>query len=181
MMTLATAFILAAEEEGGSGIDLLVPDTAELITGIIAFTIVFIVMWRLAVPWFNRTIEARQQAIKSELEMAETAKVEAEALRTQYEDHLSGAREEAARIVEQARKSGEETRGEILAKAKDEADEVGRKARQEIDSERSKAQGDMRKQVATLSLDVAERVVGRELDRDSQQQLVERFIDELGG
>ena len=43
MMTLATAFILAAEEEGGSGIDLLVPDTAELITGIIAFTIVFIV------------------------------------------------------------------------------------------------------------------------------------------
>jgi F-type H+-transporting ATPase subunit b len=130
---------------------------------------------------FNRTVEARQQAIKGKLESAEAAKADAETLRSQYEGQLAGARDEAARIVEQARQSGEATRQDIVAKAETEAVDVGRKARTELENERARAAGAMRDEVAALSLDVAERVVGRQLDRDSQQELVDRFIDELGG
>ena len=90
------------------------------------------------------------------------------------------AEREAAQIVEDARQAGESSRADIVARAETEAEEIKARAGDELAAERERAVGAIRREVAGLSLDVAEKLVGRNLDRESQQTLVDQFIDELG-
>ena len=170
----------AAEEET-SGVALLLPDPNEAIAGIIAFAIVFFFVWKWAVPALNKTLEARQQAIRSELQAAEDAKVEAESLLGDYQDQLSGAKAEAAQIVDDARTSGEQVKADVVARAETEAGQIKERAQGEIVGERERVAGELRRQVADLSIDVAEKVVGTSLDDERQRELVDRYIDDLGG
>lgn len=182
LTTLAAALILATEEAGeeSGGIDLLIPEPSELIAGILAFLIVFAVVRRFALPAINKTLEARQRAIKAQFEAAEAAKQKAESLRSDYQQQLDGAKEEANRIVEDARQAGEAVRADIVVRAEGEAEAIRQRAQEEIGAERDRLAGQLRREVADLSLNVAEKVVGESLDDESQRALVDRFIDELG-
>ncbi len=176
---LIASLLLAAEEEA-SGSDLLLPDLRELGAAIVAFAIVFYFIWKWAIPAFDEMLENRQKAIKADLEAAENEKAEAAALKEDYAKQLSGAREEATRIVEEARQVGESARADIVARAEGEAEDIKTRAQQELDAERERAMTAMRREVAGLSIDVAEKLVGQTLDRTGQQALVDQFIDELG-
>ena len=173
----------AAEEaaEESSGIDLLLPETSELIAGIIAFVIIFLVVWKWALPALNRTLEARQQAITGQLTAAENAKKEAESLLEDYKQQVAGARKEANQIVEDARQSGDALRDDIVSKAETEAEVIAQKARADAAAERERAASGIRDEVAALSLDVAQKVVSDSVDEDVQRDLVDRYIEDLGG
>lgn len=175
--------ILAAEDSGeeSGGIDLLLPAPEELIAGIIAFAIVFFFVWRWAVPALSATLEARQREISAEYESAEKAKVEAESLLTDYRTQLAGANAEAEQIVSDARDAGDSLKADIVARAESEAEQIKSRAHDEVEAERSRVAGELRRQVADLSIEVAERVVGDSIDADRQRQLVDRYIDDLGG
>ena len=168
-----------AEESGSAG--LLLPATEELIAGVIAFSIVFFFLWRWGIPALNRTLAARQEAINADLAAAEAAKQEAESLLSDYEQQVANARAEAARIAEEARESADEVKAGIIERAETEADQIKARAQDELAAERERVAGELRQQVAALSLDVAERVVGLSLDEESQRELVDRYIDDLGG
>ena len=168
-------------EEEVSGIQLLLPHPDELVAGLIAFVIVFFFVWKWAVPSLNKTLEARQQAIRSDYEAAEAAKVEAQSLLGDYQEQLVGAKNEAAGIVDEARTAGDQVKADILARAETEAEKIKERAQGDIAGERERISGDLRRQVADLSIGVAEKVVGGSLDDDRQRQLVDRYIDELGG
>lgn len=173
------AVVLAAEAEEGGGLDLLLPHIPELIGGIIAFGIVFLVVWRFAAPAFNRMLEDRQAAIGGQLEEAETIKSEAEKLRADYQADLKESRTRATEIVEEARRDAETLRTDIVAKAESEANQIRDKAREEADTEKARALAEARREVANLSIDLAERVVGESLDRETQMGLVNRYISDL--
>lgn len=176
------ALILAAEEgEASSGLDLLIPSPEETIAGIIAFSIVFFFVWKWAIPAYNATLAARQAEIDAEVESAEKAKLEAETLLSDYREQMAGAKAEADQIVSDARDAGEAVKADIVARAEAEADQIKARANDEIAAERERVSGDIRRQVADLSMDVAERVVGESIDADRQRQLVDRYIDDLGG
>ena len=162
-----------------SGIDLLRPPTSELIAGLIAFVIIFAFVWRWVLPAVNRTLEARQQAITGQLTAAEEAKREAESLLADYKAQLAKARDEANRIVEEARKTGESLRSDIVGKAQTEADTIARRAREEMAAERERAATAIRDEVAALSLDLAQKVVAGSVDTKAQKVLVDRYIAEL--
>lgn len=170
-------------EEGAeeSGAALLLPAAEELIAGIIAFSIVFFFVWKWGIPVLNTALEARQQAINSQLEAAEAAKMEAESLLADYERQVANAKAEATQIVEDARGAADEVKTGIVERAEAEADQIKERAQDELLAERERVAGELRRQVADLSLDVAERVVGLSLDDESQRELVDRYIDELGG
>ena len=172
------SLLLAADDEA-SGADLLLPDLRELGAAIIAFAIVFFFIWKYAVPAFNELIENRQNAIKADLEAAEAEKEQAASLKADYEASIAGARSEATKIVEDARQAGESARADIVSRAESEAEEIKARAGQELEAERERAVSSMKREVAGLSIDVAEKLVGRSLDRDAQQSLVDQFIDEL--
>ena len=184
MHNVFAQLVLAAEsaEDGESGgLDLLLPAPEELFAGIIAFAIVFFFVWKWAIPALNKTLEARQAAIAAELESAEKAKLEAESLLADYRAQVAGANEEAAQKVADGRDAGEAVKADIIARAETEAEQIKARANEEIAAERDRIEGEVRRQVADLSLDVAEKVVGSSIDADAQRQLVDRYIDDLGG
>ncbi len=179
MLNAATSVLLAAEEEGGGGIDLLLPATSELIAGIIAFAVVFFFVWKWAWPAINRSLENRQQAIGGQLKEAEATKLEAKSLLDDYRAQMADAKAEAGRIVEEARAQAESVRSDLVAKAEAEASQIVVKAREDAANEKARAMQEARQEVADLSIDLAERVVGENLDRAAQQGLIERYLADL--
>ena len=137
--TVASTLILAAEDSGGEGIDLLIPETSELIAGVVAFGIIFYFVWKWVLPTLKTTLENRQAAIKSDLEAAEAAKTEAESLRDDYQSQLASARDEANRIVEDSRQAGETVKADIVARAEEEAEVIKARAQDELAAERERA------------------------------------------
>jgi F-type H+-transporting ATPase subunit b len=157
----------------------LIPELEELIPGVLAFLIVFVVLWRFAFPRLNEAMRARTEKIRGDLEKAEQAKGSAESALERYEEQLREARAEAGKIIDEARKTAEQVRKDAAARAEDEARQTVAKAQEEIRAERDRALQELRSEVGALSVTLAERVVGQSLDKDRQLKLVDDYIDEL--
>lgn len=180
MLSPLTSQILAQEAEAtSSNVSLVLPETNELIAGIVAFAIVFFFVWKWALPAINRTLETRQQAIVGRMEEAEKAKVEAEALRAKYESQISEARNQGNQIIEESRRTADQLKTDLMARAQGEADTLLAKARQEASAEKARALAEARQEVANMTIDLAEMVVEKSLDRATQLSLVESYIADL--
>ena len=169
--------VLLLAQEAEQATRVVLPEIDELIFGIIAFAALFFVLWRVAFPALRKGLEQREQAIRSELERAEQARLEAEQKREEYEAQLAKAREEADRVVREATEAAEGARRERIEKAEEEARQIVEKARSDAAGERERAFGELRSQLADISIEAATRVLGKELsDPQAQRQLVEQFI-----
>jgi F-type H+-transporting ATPase subunit b len=171
--------ILAAEEEP-SGLDLILPATDELVWGTICFALVAFFMMKIAIPKIKAGLDAREKAIQDEKEGAESAKAEATKLQDEYSQKLAEAKTEANRITEEARASAEEVRKDLIAKAEKEAQAIVARASEQIEAERNRTMQELKTQVAEISVGLAEKVVGRSLDRTAQAQLIDDYIAEVG-
>lgn len=186
MLTLlAPAFLLAQEAETHAeepqGIDLLIPETSELIAGILAFTIIFFFVWKWVLPAVNRTLEARREAITGQVTEAEKTKAEAESLLADYRKQLADARSEANKIVDDAKVSAEAVKSNIVAKAQTEAAGINRKAREEAASEKERAAGAIRDEISALSVELASKAMAGAADEAAHRVLVEQYLEELDG
>ena len=168
--------ILAAEGK----INPLVPRTAELIVGAIAFTLLFLVLRSKVVPMFEKAFTARTEAIQGGMERAEKAQLEAQRALVQYNDQLSKAREEAQTLREEARVQGSAIVEELRAKAQEEAARITAAAHASIEAERQQAVTSLRNEVGTLAVELASKIVGEALeDQARQSRIVDRFLDDL--
>lgn len=166
-----------AEEEHNP----ILPEAGELIFGTLAFLIVFVVLARYAFPRLNQGLADRREKIRGDMERAEKARQEADQILSRYEERLQDARVEAGRIIDEARKTADSMRKDLLAKAEDESHQIVERAQEEIRAERDRAFQDLRTQVGELSVDLAAKVVGESLDRERQIRLVDGYIDEVAG
>jgi F-type H+-transporting ATPase subunit b len=167
--------VLAAESEGIE----LFPETPELIWGLFAFIILFLVMRKLVFPRLNTALDERRSMIEGKLEQADAKLVEMEEAKRRFEASLGDARGEAARIVEEARTASESTREAILASAREEAQRIIERATAEANAERVRLLEELRGQVGALSVQLAERIVERELDATTHTSLVDEYIQRL--
>lgn len=181
MKFITSLAILAAEEgeTGGGGAELVLPETSELIAGILAFAIVFFFIWKWALPTINRTLAQRQAAIQGQMEEAERAKSEAESLLGDYRAQLAESKAEGNRIIEQARGTAEQLKGEIVAKAEADAEQIRAKARADAQAEVSRALSEARSRVGDISMDLAGKIVGKTLDADAHEDLINRYLSDL--
>jgi F-type H+-transporting ATPase subunit b len=135
---------------------------------------------KFAFPALKKGLAAREDKIRGDLEGAERARQEAEAERVRYQAQLTDARGEANRIVEEARQAAEVVRRDVLAKAEVDAAEARQRAEDDIRLASERATSDLQHQVANLSIELAEKIVERNLDRDTQLALVESYISSVG-
>ena len=98
----------------------------------------------------------------------------------QYQAQLADARGEAGRIIDEARQDADRVRRELVARAEEEANDVRARAQADVALQRERALAELRTDVANLSIQLAERIVERNLDRTTQMQLVDSFIDQVG-
>jgi F-type H+-transporting ATPase subunit b len=158
----------------------LLPAPNEMIWGSIAFFILLGVMWKFALPPVRNMMEAREQRIRTDLERAEEAKTDSEHVLEEYRAQLADARNEASRIIEEARQAADAMRRDLLAKAEADAAEQRARAQEDIRLAGERAMADLRTRVSDLSIELAEKIVERNLDRDTQLQLIENYINEVG-
>ncbi|MFA5884575.1 MAG: F0F1 ATP synthase subunit B [Acidimicrobiia bacterium] len=159
---------------------LVTPAVPEIFWGGIAFLIVLAVLMKFAFPALKKGLKAREEKIRDDLESASRAREEAEAEAAQYRAQIGDARSEGNVIVEEARADAERIRREVVARAEAEAADIRERAQEDIRLAQERAVSDLRAQVADLSIGLAEKVVERNLDRDTQIALIESYINSVG-
>jgi F-type H+-transporting ATPase subunit b len=157
----------------------ILPETNEIIWGGLAFLILFgLLAWK-GVPAIRSAMDARTERIRQSLDDAERAKTEAEQVKADYERQVAEARGEAARIIEEARQAADAVRRDLVARAEQEAADLRTRNTEQIEAERTRVLGEVQGQVATLALDLAERVVQANLDREANMRLIDNYINDV--
>jgi len=151
-----------------------------LISQLVNFTLLVVLLYFVAYKPILRMLDERSARIKKGLEDAETASRRAAEMEQEFERRMGEARKQGQELVAQATQLSEKARQEILDKARDEASGLVNKAKEEIGRERDVAMGELRQQVAELSLAISQKVIGESLDGARQRKLVNDFIDSLG-
>ena len=180
--------LLFAQEHGGetaehaeeaSGLALVLPEPAELIWGAVCFFIVLGFLSKVAFPKIKQALEEREQTIQGDLESAEQTKAEAEKVLEDYKKQVADAKGEANRIIEDARQSAEQVRKDLVAKAEQEARQITERAQEQLAAERNRTVTELQSTIADLSIELAEKVVGRTIDAASQRDMVDAYIKEV--
>ncbi len=178
-MTLAFPALAFASEEKG-GISAILPDMAEFIPMLVIFILLWVVLAKFGWPKFNAMLEKRESTIKDSLEKSEAARVESERMLEEYKRQLEEAKSQAARIVADAKKTGEAVKADITDKAQTEAANMVEKARVAIESEKKAAIAELQGSVADTSIAVASRLIGEDLSDDEHRKIIERYVNEAG-
>jgi F-type H+-transporting ATPase subunit b len=158
----------------------ILPETNELVWGGLAFFVLLGLMWKFGLPPVRKMLKDREDKIRGDLERAEEAKVESESVLEDYRRQLAEARSEASQIIEAAREQAEEVRRELIAKAESDAAEVRQRAAEDARLAGDRVMSELRSSVATISIELAEKVVGHNLDHDTQIELIESYINQVG-
>lgn len=186
--------ILAAEEKEGAepgeateehaGEDQahnpILPVMSELVYAALAFFILLAIMYWKAFPAVKKAMDSRSDRIRENLDEAERNKAEASRILEDYQRQLADAKNESARIIEEARQTAEQLRKDLMARAESEVAEFRTRANDEIAAAQARAVADVQGQIKTLAVEAAQMVVQRNLDRETNEALVEQFINQVG-
>ncbi len=157
----------------------LLPEINELIWGAFGFLVVFFFVAKFGYPAMKKSMDARTERIRSDLDAAETQRTEADTLLADYRAQLADAKNESARIIEEARQSADALKKDQEARLQTELADLRSKAAADIDAAKVQAIADLRGEVASLAIGAAEIVVGRNLDQATQVQLIEDYINQV--
>ena len=170
--------ILAVAEGAEEEFELL-PDTPELIWGLVAFLLLLALMYKFVFPRANQMLDDRRSAIEGKMEEADAKLVEAEEARRRFDANIEASRGEATAIIDEARTTAESLRAEIVAKAEAEAAQIVERAQADVAAERDRTLQELRTQVGVISVELASRIVERELDPATHAELVDDYIQRL--
>ena len=144
------------------------------------FLVFFGVLTKFAWKPILSAVKARDEMIKGSLESAERAREEMLKLQSDNEAILRKAREEREDILKEAREVRDKLISEAKGRATEEAEKLIAKARAGIESEKSKAMSEIRDQVATLSVDIASKLLGAQLRQTGEQEkLIDNYLREI--
>lgn len=157
--------------------DLLTPDIGLLFWQIVVFLILFLLLRAFAWGPITASLQERENNIQSALDLAEKTRVEMTALKADNEKLLVQARSERETILRGAKEIADKMVADSREKAALEGQRMLEQAREAMQNERQALVAQMRKEVVTLSLDIAEKVLRKELsDKSSQEKLVSDLV-----
>lgn len=160
--------------------DLLIPGEGLIIWQLIVFVMLVLLLTKLAWKPIINSLKEREGSIQSALDTAERARAEMAQLKSDNEKLLKEARIERDNMLKEAREVANRMKDEATADAKKSADKIINEARAAINVEKEAAMRDVRAQVALFSLDIAEKLMKKNLSSDKEQKsLVEGFINDL--
>jgi F-type H+-transporting ATPase subunit b len=160
--------------------DLLIPDSGLLFWMTLVFIIVFLILLKWGFPSIVKMVNARKKNIDESIRHAHEADEKLANIQKEGESILQESREKQAQIL----KDAADTRDAIVGKAQDKAKEEGarllKEAQTQIATEKKNAVQDIRSQVVSLSIQVAEKILRKELSsQDKQMELIDRLLDEV--
>lgn len=160
---------------------LVAVEPATLIVTIINLFIQMYIVKRFFLDKVLAILDKRREAADQEIEQAQAAKDEALSIKETYEENMKQAKAEANEILLSAQKTATARSEEIISEAKAQAAQIKEKASQDIALEKKNALNGAKDEISDMAMAIAEKVVERELSAEDQEDLVNRFIDDLGG
>ncbi|MDR0614797.1 MAG: F0F1 ATP synthase subunit B [Lactobacillales bacterium] len=132
--------------------------------------------------WKNivEIFEKRAQKIAADIDEAKKANLNAQKLEQERQKQLANSQEEATTILKTAREAGERSRQNILVDAKEEIGKLKEKAQVDIEQKRKEALIEVKEEVADLSLQIAAKILNKELTKENHKTLIDSFIGKLG-
>lgn len=159
---------------------LVSPDYGTIFWMVLAFTAVLLVLRKFAWGPLLKMLKEREESIDKALQSASEAREGLSRLKSEHDKMIQEAHIERDKLIAEAR----QIREQLIAKARDEAAQENARllehARRQIDSEKLAAITEIRQQVATLSVDIAEKILRKELaDRAKQESLIKEQLNDL--
>jgi F-type H+-transporting ATPase subunit b len=159
--------------------DLVTPGIGLIFWSTLFFLILLFILGRFAWPAILAAVVARNESIRKALESADRAKEDMARLKADNEKILAEAKAERDALLKEAKQLKEKMIADAKEKATEEAKKLVKNAREAIQSEKASAISDMKAQMATLSVDIAEKILRAKLeDTKAQKELVEKLINE---
>lgn len=130
-------------------------------------------------PLMNK-MQEREEYVAGEIEAAEKSRLEAEKASNDAAAQLNQVREEAQKLIEDAKAAGAKQEQDIVESARKEADRLIQAAQADIQNEKEKALQALQDKVASLSVLIASKVIEKEISAQDQEQLINDYIKEVG-
>ncbi len=159
---------------------LLLPDSGLLFWMTLVFLVVFFILKKWGFPSIIKMVNERKEYIDERLAKAEEANLRLGNIQKQGEELLMEAREKQAQILREASETRDTIVGQAQEKAHEESARILSEAKAEIESQKQAAIRDIRAQVAELSVQIAEKILHKELSGSAEQtQLIDSLLDEV--
>ena len=152
----------------------------ELVIQIINTIILFWILKKILFKPVLDIIDARENAIKADIAIGEQAKNEGLALKAEYEQKLSVAKNEGQEIIKQATLRAEQKSEEIISTAKEEAINIKDKANRDIAQEKEKVMNELKNDISNIAILAASKVIEKDIDQAKHEEMINKFIEEVG-
>ena len=159
---------------------LITLDGWTLLAQICNLKIQLVIFKKLLLNPVKKVIAERKAKADSQLADAEKLRTEAEAMKAEYEQNLQNARTEANQIVAAAQKTAAARSEELLGEARAQAAALKQKAEADIAQERKKAVNEVKDEIGGMAMEIASKVVEREIKEADHQDLIDEFIKNVG-
>ncbi len=160
--------------------ELVTPGIGLIFWQTITFVLVLFLLSKFAWRPIMASLREREQSIESALSMAERAKLEMQALKADNEKLLQEARVERDRILKEAADNGRTLIEDAKNRAVAESNRIFAQAKAEIENEKKSALAEVKNVAASVSIEIAERILRHELrDTGSQQALVQEYLKDV--
>ncbi len=148
---------------------------AQIVTFLLALCALWLVAYKPIIGIFNQ----RAEKIKQDLDAAEAARVKMESARDQYTKEMTELAEKTRQIMQQAARDGQQARDTILQEARQQGQAILNQAEERIAIEREKAIKELRVEVVSLAIQVAEKVIRQAVNPELNQRLINETLDQL--
>lgn len=149
-----------------------------VVTG--SFLILLILLKKFAWGPITDIMKKREDQIANDLDSAEQSRIKAAKLEEERQQKLMSSQSEAAEIIKTAKDSGESSRQKILDETKEEVSRLKNKAQADIELQKETAMTSVKDDVADLSLQIASKILNKELTADAHESLINQYIEGLG-
>lgn len=173
-MLSTNTFVLAAAA-GGFGINV-----ADILYTLFAFILLMALLKKFAFGPLMNVMKEREDHIANEIDTAENNRKEAEKLLAEQREEFKNARGEAQKLIENAKELSKQQEKQIIEAARVEANRLKESALKEIEQEKEQAVAALRDQVASLSVQIATKVIEKELNEQDQAKLINEYINKAG-
>ena len=152
----------------------------ELLFQIVNTIILFVVLKKILFKPVLNIIDARENGIKEAIATGEQANNEGWALKAEYEQKLSLAKNEGQEIIKQATLRAEQKSDEIISIAKEEANSLKERANKDIAQERQKVMNELKNDISSIAILAASKVIEEDIDQAKHEEMINKFIEEVG-
>lgn len=161
-------------------LDVIAVNIWDILISLCNLLLLFLILKHFLYKPVKKMLASRSAAVDEQYRSAEEAEKRAAASEQAWAEKLGSAKDEADALVSSAKLDAERRSEKIVAEAKDKADMIVRRAEDEAELARRRAGEDMKREIVDVSADLAEKLLGREINEDDHRALIDDFVQKIG-